>query len=693
MLRALHRFLGTGVAGDRRQLRPRRLPRLDRAATSLEDGPARVFAGEYVVVELPTLEVEAGGERHAAVNDVVVTSSIIGRMIELAWAIGGEDLGRLACDGMICSTPSGSTAYNLSNGGPGARLGASTRWRSPSSRRTRCTRARSSSRGAATSSSGTGRATSRVAVLVGRQARAGQIPLGRPAAVPPRAGAKPARDAARGDLLPFSALPGDTLVLRSLRIENLVLIREAELELAPGLNAITGETGAGKTILAQAIGLLLGARATRPSSGPAPTRPTSRPSSTCRRGCSTRRASEALAELRPEGEEGLVLARRVFADGRTRAYAWGRARARGPRRGRRAAARDVRASSSSAGSPGPSYQLDVLDAFCGEEQQRRRAEARRPGASCGCAPPPRRADPRRRGGGGAARRAARARRGHRGPGAGAEEALRAERERLRHVTELVEAAAAAAEALAAGGGRGRGRPRRRSRARRRRRERLAPELAQAGDELRDAELRLRETASALRGFLAALEAEPARVEQVEAGLDRIAEAKRRYRCESYEELLARAAEARAELDALEDGADPLAAAAAALRGRDAGRRPRRGARDARVEPPRALSPTRSPPSCAGSASARASSGSSCASATRAPPARTRWPSWSGRTAGSRSRRRRRPPPAASSRASRSRSPRSRAARRWSSTRSTPASAGRRRTRSGRRSRASPSARR
>src|SRR5213596_1743438 len=50
------------------------------------------------------------------------------------------------------------------------------------------------------------------------------------------------------------------LVLRRLRIENLVLIREAELELSPGLNAITGETGAGKTILAQAIGLLLGTK-------------------------------------------------------------------------------------------------------------------------------------------------------------------------------------------------------------------------------------------------------------------------------------------------------------------------------------------------------------------------------------------------------------------------------------------------
>src|SRR5438477_293169 len=50
-------------------------------------------------------------------------------------------------------------------------------------------------------------------------------------------------------------------MLRRLHIQNLVLIHEAELELAPGLNAITGETGAGKTILAQAIGLLLGAKA------------------------------------------------------------------------------------------------------------------------------------------------------------------------------------------------------------------------------------------------------------------------------------------------------------------------------------------------------------------------------------------------------------------------------------------------
>jgi NAD+ kinase len=117
MLRTLARLLGSDVpvigvnfgrVGFLASIRPENLDR----------DLARVFAGEYVTIELPTLEVRLDGERHVAVNDVVVTSSTLGRMIELAWAIGGEDLGTVPCDGMICSTPSGSTAYNLSNGGP-----------------------------------------------------------------------------------------------------------------------------------------------------------------------------------------------------------------------------------------------------------------------------------------------------------------------------------------------------------------------------------------------------------------------------------------------------------------------------------------------------------------------------------------------------------------------------------------------
>jgi NAD+ kinase len=117
ILRTLARLLGTGVpvigvnfgrVGFLASIAPDRL----------EDDLARVFAGEYRTIEQPTLDAQLDGRSFVAVNDVVVTSSTLGRMIELGWAIAGEDLGVVSCDGMICSTPSGSTAYNLSNGGP-----------------------------------------------------------------------------------------------------------------------------------------------------------------------------------------------------------------------------------------------------------------------------------------------------------------------------------------------------------------------------------------------------------------------------------------------------------------------------------------------------------------------------------------------------------------------------------------------
>ncbi len=117
VLRALTRYLGTGVPVVGVNFgRVGFLSSMGRR--ELEEGLGRVFAGEYDVVELPTLELELPGTRSVAVNDVVVTSASLGRMIELELAVGGEELGRQPCDGIICSTPSGSTAYNLSNGGP-----------------------------------------------------------------------------------------------------------------------------------------------------------------------------------------------------------------------------------------------------------------------------------------------------------------------------------------------------------------------------------------------------------------------------------------------------------------------------------------------------------------------------------------------------------------------------------------------
>jgi NAD+ kinase len=88
------------------------------SANDVEHGLRRIFRGDYCVVELATLEVELDGQKRAAVNDVVAHSGVLGRMVELAWSVAGHDFGRLACDGLICATPSGSTAYNLSNGGP-----------------------------------------------------------------------------------------------------------------------------------------------------------------------------------------------------------------------------------------------------------------------------------------------------------------------------------------------------------------------------------------------------------------------------------------------------------------------------------------------------------------------------------------------------------------------------------------------
>ena len=76
----------------------------------LDEALRRVFAGEYRMVELCTLAATLAEGPQVAVNDVVVTSAEPGRMVELGWEVGGEELGSQPCDGLICCTPSGSTA-------------------------------------------------------------------------------------------------------------------------------------------------------------------------------------------------------------------------------------------------------------------------------------------------------------------------------------------------------------------------------------------------------------------------------------------------------------------------------------------------------------------------------------------------------------------------------------------------------
>jgi NAD+ kinase len=117
MLRALARFLGTSVPVI--GVNYGRVGFLTSiAADDLEKGLERVFSGEYRISELSTLEATVNGTTTVAVNDVVVASAMPGRMVEIGYSIGGDDLGHQPCDGLICATPTGSTAYNLSNGGP-----------------------------------------------------------------------------------------------------------------------------------------------------------------------------------------------------------------------------------------------------------------------------------------------------------------------------------------------------------------------------------------------------------------------------------------------------------------------------------------------------------------------------------------------------------------------------------------------
>ncbi|HEY0389261.1 MAG TPA: NAD(+)/NADH kinase [Gaiellales bacterium] len=116
-LRALRRYLGTGIPSLGVNFgRVGFLTSVDGA--QLENGMARVFAGEYDITDLPTLHGDDGTRTLVAINDIVLTSGILGRMVILEWCVDGASMGEVGCDGAILATPTGSTAYNLSAGGP-----------------------------------------------------------------------------------------------------------------------------------------------------------------------------------------------------------------------------------------------------------------------------------------------------------------------------------------------------------------------------------------------------------------------------------------------------------------------------------------------------------------------------------------------------------------------------------------------
>ncbi|HSS34266.1 MAG TPA: DNA repair protein RecN [Solirubrobacterales bacterium] len=114
-------------------------------------------------------------------------------------------------------------------------------------------------------------------------------------------------------------------MLRELRIENLLLIERAELRLGAGLNAITGETGAGKTVLAHSLDLLMGGKAKTQIVRPGAEEAWVEGVFDLPAGLLDEPELADLAERLPEGAEEIVLGRRVSAGGRTSAFVAGRA--------------------------------------------------------------------------------------------------------------------------------------------------------------------------------------------------------------------------------------------------------------------------------------------------------------------------------------------------------------------------------
>ncbi len=114
-------------------------------------------------------------------------------------------------------------------------------------------------------------------------------------------------------------------MLRELRIENLLLIERAELRLGEGLNAITGETGAGKTVLAHSLDLLMGGKARAQIVRPGAAEAWVEGVFDLPEGLLEEPEMAELAERLPEGAEEVVLGRRVSAGGRTSAFVAGRA--------------------------------------------------------------------------------------------------------------------------------------------------------------------------------------------------------------------------------------------------------------------------------------------------------------------------------------------------------------------------------
>jgi NAD+ kinase len=84
----------------------------------LADGLERAFSGDYEVMDMPALKVDLPLDHPVALNDISFQRQAHGRVAELSYTIGDEEVGSVRCDGLVAATPAGSTGYNLANNGP-----------------------------------------------------------------------------------------------------------------------------------------------------------------------------------------------------------------------------------------------------------------------------------------------------------------------------------------------------------------------------------------------------------------------------------------------------------------------------------------------------------------------------------------------------------------------------------------------
>ncbi len=347
-------------------------------------------------------------------------------------------------------------------------------------------------------------------------------------------------------------------MLLRLVIQNLALIEHAELEPASGLSVFTGETGAGKTMLAQAIGLLAGGQPGSAPVGPHAEEAYVEAEFALPQGLLDDPALEAVAGLRPEGEDTLVVARRVFATGRTRALVWGRSCARTDLELLGERLLELSSQHEAQRIAKPAVQMALLDGHAGNGGRLAAmaaawSELRAARAAL--------ADAREHAAEAVRRRGELEYLVERVDAAevapGERELITVERERLRHLDELAAAITGAIALLSPDEGDGAQTVIAQASQLVADAERFEPSLAAVSAELRDAGVRLQEATAELRGHTADLEADPGRLEAIEQRLELFAELERRFGG-SLDQVLARAAEAREALDLLDQSGDAIA---------------------------------------------------------------------------------------------------------------------------------------